>query len=385
MDNNPAAHNVDPIWQGINLLTMNSSDQRIAPEPEQQNTKEYAAKIALETSLPDTETVPATLVSGSQEVGTRSVLPEILYQIIDYLSFQDDLTTIICVSLTAKVCYDYLTRVMRLGLGEPVGEGSYFRGRSSRWHLCLEERLALAPLLKDWVGADYRLASPRTIAALSLTTHGTMYCGTSNVLFLSRAVYGDTWEQEFRLPQRHMDYWNMTMPFQYNFVPNTPLFPGPLPNKVDWYEDMANFIVHDYIMGEWNEESHNDIGGRFDPAKVVSSPPHYPLGLCEARQEFWLEYMCSSLRDWVHYEGPSEYKAKGDGSGFNVSIEEDLVVKTGYDRRENPLPWTYNGRDSFHRAICHREGATIKEILKAIERDINESWGVSFWEIHAGD
>ncbi|TGO54069.1 hypothetical protein BCON_0113g00290 [Botryotinia convoluta] len=387
MDSNPAAHHLDPISQGINLLTMDPSDQRIIKKPEHQNTKEYAAKIALETSLPDTETVPTILVSGSQQVGPRRVLPEMLYQIIDYLDFSNDLPTIICVSLTAKVCYDYVTFLRRLDdikLGEEVKEGCYLRGRNLTWHLDLGQRLELAPLLKDWVGGNYRPASPKTIAALCLTSRDLECWETPNVLFLSRAVYGDTWEQEFALPQRHMDYWNMTMPFKCNFVSYTPYFPPPLRNKVDWYEDMADSIVHGYIMGEWNEESHNDIGGWFDPGKIVCTPPHHPLGLCEARRQFWLEYMHSSLRDWVYHRGPSEFEGKGDGSDFIVSIE-GRTVTTAYDRRAKPLPWMYNGRDNFHRAIYREEGATSKEILKAIERDINESWDISFWETHSGD
>ncbi|TGO14988.1 hypothetical protein BPAE_0607g00010 [Botrytis paeoniae] len=388
MDSNPETYHIDPISQGINLLTVDPSDQRIAPEPEQQNTKEYAAKIALETYLPDTKTVPAVLVSGSQQVGTQSVIPEILYHIIDYLEFSDDLPTIICVALTAKVCYDYLTtrkRLEHLKLGgEELEKGCYFRGRTSRWNLNLGQRLELAPLLSEWVGGDYRPASPKTIAALCLTSRDSEYMETPNVLFLSRAVYGDTWEQELVLLQRHMDYYNMTMPFKHNFVPYTPYFPPPLRNKVDWYEDIADFIIHGYIMSGWNEESHNDIGGWFDPGKIVCTPPYHPLGLCEARQQFWLEYMHSSLRDWVYHRGPSDFKGKGDGSNSIVSIEDGVII-AAYDRREKPLPWTYNGWDSFHRAICHQEGATSKDMLKAIERDINESWGISFWETHSID
>ncbi|KAF5874066.1 uncharacterized protein Bfra_004073 [Botrytis fragariae] len=386
MDRNPEADHLDSISQRINSFTMDPSDQTITPKPEQQNTKEYAAKIALEKSLPDTETIPTVLVSGSQQVGTRRILPEILFQIIDYLDFSDDLPTIICVALTAKVCYDYVTTRRRLEHlkqgGEEPEEGCYFRGRTSRWDLDLGQRLELAPLLEDWVGSDYRTASPKTITALCLTSRASEYMETPNVLFLSRAVYDDTWEQEFVLPQRHMDYYNMTMPFKYNFVPHTPYFPPPLRNKVDWYEDMAHFIIHEYIMGEWNEESHNDIGGWFDPGRIVYTPPYHPLGLCEARRQFWLEYMHSSLRDWVYHRGPSEFKGKGDGSNFIVSIEDGVVI-TAYDRREKPLEWTYNGRDNFHRAICRQEGATSKDMLKAIERDINESWGISFWETHS--
>ncbi|TGO73035.1 hypothetical protein BELL_0397g00090 [Botrytis elliptica] len=359
---------------------MDPSNQRVTPEPEQQNTKEYATKIALETSLPDTETVPTTLFSGSQQVGTRRILPEILYQIIDCLNWSNDAPTLICVSLTAKICYDYLAFLAKQE--GRVQDGTTWR---MQMNLCLGERLELAPLLKNWIGGDYRVASPKTIAALYLTTDGSEYWETpTNILFLSRAVYGDTWEQEFALPQRHMDYYNMIMPFKYNFVSHTPFFPQPLHNKVNWYEDMAYFIIHGYIMGEWNEESHNDIGGWFDPERIVCTTPHYPQGLCKARRQFWLEYMHSSLRDWAYHRGPSEFKGKGDGSGFILSVK-DLIITTAYDRRVPPLPWTYNGRDSFHRAICHQEGATIKDMLKAIERDINESWGISFWETHSSD
>ncbi|TGO35320.1 hypothetical protein BHYA_0162g00080 [Botrytis hyacinthi] len=331
MDRNPEVDYLDPILQEVNLLSMDPSDQTIAPELEQQNTKEYAAKIVLETSLPNTVTVPATLLSGSQQESGR------------------------------KTSW-HMT-----------------------WHLSLDQILELAPLLKNWAGGNYRVAAPNTIATLCLTSVDSEYQETPNVLFLSRAVYGDTWEEEFALPQRHMDHYNMTMPFKYNFVSHTPYFPPPLRNKVDWYEDMVHFIIHDYIMGEWNEESHNDIGGWFDPERIVCTTPHHPQGLCEARRQFWLEYMHSSLRDWTYHREPSEFKGKGDGSGFLVKIEEYLVVTTAYDRRVPPLPWTYNGRDSFHRVICHQEGATIKDMLKAIERDINKSWGISFWETHSSD
>ncbi|KAF7901487.1 hypothetical protein EAF00_003708 [Botryotinia globosa] len=138
-------------------------------------------------------------------------------------------------------------------------------------------------------------------------------------------------------------------------------------------------------MGEWNEESHNEIGGCFEPQRIVCTTPHHPEGLCEAWRRFWLEYMHGSLREWVYHRGPSEFKGKGDGSGFVVKIEEKLVISTAYDRRVPPLPWTFNGRDSFHRAICHQEGANIKDMLKAIKRYINESWGISFRETHSSD
>ncbi|KAF7879914.1 uncharacterized protein EAF02_007551 [Botrytis sinoallii] len=329
MDSNPEAHRIDPISQGINSLTMDPSNQRVTPEPEQQTPK----------------------------IGTRRILPEILYQIIDCLDWSNDTPTLTCVSLTAKISYDYLAFLAKQEGW--VQDGTTWR---MQMNLCLGQRLELAPLLKNWIGGDYRVASPKTIAALNLTTVGSEYWETpTNILFLSRAVYGDKWEQEFALPQRHMDYYNMTMPFKYNFVYHTPFFPQPLHDKVNWYEDMAHFIIHDYIMGEWNEESHNDIGGWFDPERIVCTTPHHPQGL-----------------------GPSELKGKGDGSGFIVSVK-DLIVTTAYDRRVPPLPWTYNGRDSFHRAICHQEGATIKDMLKAIERDINESWGISFWETHSSD
>ncbi|KAF7884141.1 uncharacterized protein EAF01_011564 [Botrytis porri] len=152
MDSNPEAHHLDSISQGINLLTIDTSDERNTPEPEQQNTEEYATKIALETSLPDTETVSTTLISGSQQIGTKSVIPEIMFQIIDYLDFEDDLPTIICVALAAKVCYDYVVIHRRLEHlkqgGDESEEGCYFRGRTSIWNLDLDQRLELAPLEK---------------------------------------------------------------------------------------------------------------------------------------------------------------------------------------------------------------------------------------------
>lgn len=67
MGGNPEVGHLDFITQEMDSLSMDPLDQIVAPEPEQQNTKEYAAKIVLETSLPETETVPATLVSGAQE------------------------------------------------------------------------------------------------------------------------------------------------------------------------------------------------------------------------------------------------------------------------------------------------------------------------------
>lgn len=67
MDSNPETQSIDSISQEMEILAMDPADQRIAREPEQQNTEEYAAKIALETSLPDADTSPMTLISGSPQ------------------------------------------------------------------------------------------------------------------------------------------------------------------------------------------------------------------------------------------------------------------------------------------------------------------------------
>ncbi|KAM0137987.1 hypothetical protein ACHAP3_003762 [Botrytis cinerea] len=382
MDSNPETQSIDSISQEMEILAMDPADQRIAREPEQQNTEEYAAKIALETSLPDADTSPMTLISGSQQVRQSSLLPEIMYHIIKFLDFEDDVPTIICVALASKLCRDLVATLIGLHFtppGEEREEKWFLMGRNEPWNLTLKQRLELAPLLKDWAGVNYRPADPKTITVLGLAPHDQRFWEAPNVMLLSRAAYGDTWMQEFALPQRHADYHNMILPFTYNFVPHTPYFPPPLRNKVDWYEEMAKFIVHEYIMGEWNEEGNTHIGAWFDPERVVCAPPYDSRGLCNARREFWSEYMHSSLRAWVHHEGPSKFEGMGDGNGFIVS-NEDSLVKVAYDIRVRPHPWTYNGRDNFHRSICLEEGATTKQMLRAIEKDIIYSWGPLTWE-----
>ncbi|TGO13860.1 hypothetical protein BTUL_0062g00340 [Botrytis tulipae] len=159
MERNPEADHLDPILQEMNLVSMDPSNERMAPEIEQQNTKEYAAKIVLEASLPDTETIPTTLVSGSQK---GFISPEILYQIIDCLDRSDDLPTIICVSLTAKVSYDYLAFLGRQG---GLVQDGRITSWDMTWNLSLDQRLELAPPLKNWVGGNYQVATPNAIAA----------------------------------------------------------------------------------------------------------------------------------------------------------------------------------------------------------------------------
>lgn len=56
MDSNAEAQSIDSISQEMEIFAMDPSDQRIARKSEQQNTEEYAAKIALERTLPDADT-----------------------------------------------------------------------------------------------------------------------------------------------------------------------------------------------------------------------------------------------------------------------------------------------------------------------------------------
>ncbi|KAF7936670.1 uncharacterized protein EAE97_008036 [Botrytis byssoidea] len=179
---------------------MDPSDQTIAPKPEQQNTKEFAAKIALKTSLPDTETIPTTLVSGSQQVGTPRILPEILYQIIDCLDWSDELPTIICVSLTAKVCYDYLAFLRRQG-----GVGGWYKMAS-------RSVIGACTSIKE-------LGWRRLKSCRSEYRRGPIISGNTK-----RFVPLPCGLRRYMRGRRHMDYHNMNMPFKYNFVTHAPYF-----------------------------------------------------------------------------------------------------------------------------------------------------------------
>lgn len=68
IEDNPTISPTEPIIPEMEALTINNSEEVLDLVPEQQNTQEYADKMALSRNkLPDMETVPLTLVSGPQE------------------------------------------------------------------------------------------------------------------------------------------------------------------------------------------------------------------------------------------------------------------------------------------------------------------------------
>lgn len=327
-------------------------------------------------------------------VGKAMFPAELIQEVLQYLNVKDDLVTIICFSLASRQYYDCVSKCFRPDDPDDrratfYKDRFFFRGRDWTWGLKLSQKIELAPLLKDWVWEKYRPASPATIEILHYSGH---IAYATSVIFLSREAYGDTFKQELALPQRYLDFKNMSCPFEYNKLFYTPYLSPPKHNQGDdWYKSMANDILWGYIVPHWDRPSKYEISAWFDPDKIRT---RNELGYnvhdeIISRQEFWTEYMHSSLRAWVHHTGDrfegkgsvSEFSGEYDGHGSNEGN-----LHKGYDSRSiNPNPnfgndwqWTYNGRDSFHRGICYLENVSIKDKLKAIERDIDETWCVVF-------
>ncbi|TGO13859.1 hypothetical protein BTUL_0062g00330 [Botrytis tulipae] len=324
-------------------------------------------------------TADMDLAPSSQYDQKRIIPPEIVYKILDLLFKKHDIPTIWCISLSARIYYHYVAKFYhRFGI-----------------RLTRKETRELAPLLKSWMGDQYRIMRLQTMDTI---------CSTdlfhNNTIFLSRKVYGETDAKERALCQRFEDYNSFTAPLNSTLhrLPcyNGLRIPDPTRKGTDWYEETAKSLLL-CIIQNWDKGSGKPISSWFENRES----PEYP-----ARQHFWQEYLHSSLRVWAHYEG--------EEFGGKPSWRRRLCNLTGqYNRPYSRKPnWTYNGCDNLHRghyiqegkskeevmqmipdhtilkwmihhdgegwvtkAICFPKATSMKEVLKAFERDIEESWG----------
>ncbi|KAM0131382.1 hypothetical protein ACHAO1_007388 [Botrytis cinerea] len=316
---------------------------------------------------------------SSQNDQKRIVPPEIVYDILDILYRKHDVPTIWCIALSARVYYDYIAKF----------------GYQYRLRLTTEEKRELAPLLKNWMGSQYRIMRSKTIDTIDAAL-----LFRNNTMFISRKVYGDTNAKERALCQRFEDYDSFKAPLRcsvyFAAFYNDLHVPDPTRKGTGWYEEMAKCLVL-YITQNWDKGSGHPISSWFESRES----PEYP-----ARQHFWQEYMRSSLRAWVHYEGED----------FGGKPPQKKVSRTKYGQCNLPYSmkpdWTYNGLDNQYRgqyiqegqskehimqmipnhnilkwllhhdgegwvckAICFPKGTSMREVLKTFERDIEESWG----------
>ncbi|ATZ52192.1 hypothetical protein BCIN_07g06850 [Botrytis cinerea B05.10] len=316
---------------------------------------------------------------SSQNDQKRIVPPEIVYDILDILYRKHDVPTIWCIALSARVYYDYIAKF----------------GYQYRLRLTTEEKRELAPLLKNWMGSQYRIMRSKTIDTIDAAL-----LFRNNTMFISRKVYGDTNAKERALCQRFEDYDSFKAPLRcsvyFSAFYNDLHVPDPTRKGTDWYEEMAKYLVL-YITQNWDKGSGHPISSWFESRES----PEYP-----ARQHFWQEYMRSSLRAWVHYEGED----------FGGKPPQKKFSRTKYGQCNLPYSmkpdWTYNGLDNQYRgqyiqegqskehimqmipnhnilkwllhhdgegwvykAICFPKGTSMREVLKTFERDIEESWG----------
>ncbi|KAF7957096.1 hypothetical protein EAE96_004416 [Botrytis aclada] len=307
------------------------------------------------------------------------VPPEIVYKILDNLYEKYDMPTIWCIALSAPIYYDYVAR---------------FRYRYGI-RLATEEKRELAPLIKNWMGDQYRIMHPKTIDTIdsALLFH-------NNTMFLSRKIYGDTDVKERALCQRYEDYRNFISPLRYRIfgseVVNALHIPDPTRKGTDWYEEMAKNLVL-YIIEKWDKGGGKPISSWFESREFREYP---------ARHHFWQEYLRSSLRAWVHYDGeefggkalPKEVSRTESGQ-YNLlysckpnwtyngcdNLHRGHFIQEGQSREQvmqmipnhNILKWLFHhdGENWVHKAICFPKETSMKEVLKAFERDIEESWG----------
>ncbi|KAF7884142.1 uncharacterized protein EAF01_011565 [Botrytis porri] len=324
-------------------------------------------------------TTDMDLAPSSEYDKKRIMPPEMVEKILDILYKEYDMPTIWCIGLSARIYYKYVAK---------------FRYRYGI-RLTREEKLELAPLIKNWMGDQYRMMRSKTIDTID-----SALLLQNNTMFLSRKIYGDTDAKERALCQRFKDYDTLIAPLRW--LPSRSAFyndlhvPNPTRKGMAWYEEMAKYLLL-YIIQNWEKGGGNQISSWFESREL----PEYP-----ARHHFWQEYLHSSLRAWVHFEG-EEFGGKPLRKKFVCT--EPGQYDLPYSRKPN---WTYNGCDNLHRgcyiqegeskeeiiqmipghnilkwllhydgqgwiyrAICFPKGTSMKEVLKNFERDIEESWG----------
>ncbi|KAF7926814.1 uncharacterized protein EAE98_006199 [Botrytis deweyae] len=319
------------------------------------------------------------LAPSSQYDQKRIVPPEIVYKILDLLYKKHDMPTIWCISLSARIYYRYVAKYRhRFGI-----------------RLTRKEKRVLAPLLKNWMGDQYRIMRSDTMDTIDSAA-----LFHNNTMFLSRKVYGDTDAKERALCQRFEDYNNfialLSSPGYKPALYSGLRIPDPTRKGTDWYEEMAKSLLI-CIIQNWDKGSGEPIGSWFEGRES----PEYP-----ARQHLWQEYMYSSLRAWAHYEGeefggtPPQNKVSRTESGqynppysskpnWNYNGCDDLhrgqYIQDGSSKDDvmqkipdhNILKWLmhHDGEDWVFKAICFPKETSMKEVLRNFERDIEESWG----------